>query len=80
MDFVYSFELFIAMGVNSSASYDIHNTNYLTPSALDTDITFGQKAFSTFAAVVASLKFACAWVMSTASSIRHGAEMVWFQR
>jgi hypothetical protein len=65
------------MGVNSSASYDIHNTNYLKPSTLDTELTDNQEPFSVFATAVATLEVVCASMLSTASSIRYGAQKAW---
>jgi hypothetical protein len=65
------------MGVNSSASYDIHNTNYLKPSALDTEVTGNQEPFSVFATALATLEVVCASVLSTASSIHYGAHKAW---
>lgn len=59
--------LSLAMGVNSSASYDIHNTNYLSSSWLDTGTPDSRGLFSIFASNMVSLKSACA---SVASSIR----------
>jgi len=68
---------YITMGVNSSASYDIHNSNYLSSSALDTETTDRQEPFSVFAVAIASLKIACTSVLLTASFIRYGVEEVW---
>ncbi|KIM83257.1 hypothetical protein PILCRDRAFT_819495 [Piloderma croceum F 1598] len=68
---------YITMGVNSSASYDIHNTNYLKPSALDTEVTGNQEPFSVFATALATLEVVCASVLSTASSIHYGAQKAW---
>lgn len=65
------------MGVNSSASYDIHNSNYLSSSTLDTETTDRQEPFSVFAVAIVSLKIACTSVLSTASFIRYGVEKAW---
>lgn len=67
---------YITMGVNSSAMYDIHNSNYLNSSS-DTGTTGTQEPFSIFASVIVGLKIACASVLSTATSIRYGAERAW---
>jgi hypothetical protein len=65
------------MGVNSSASYDIQNTNYLKPSTLDREVTDNQEPFSVFATAVATLEVVCASMLSTASSIRYEAQKAW---
>jgi len=68
---------YITMGVNSSASYDIHNPNYLSSLTLDTETHDPQEPFSIFAAIITSLKIASTSVLSTARFIRFGVEKAW---
>lgn len=62
------------MGVNSSASYDIQNTNYLSPPTLDSDKTIDQKMFSIVTSIIATLRTTCASVMAIIRSACYGPE------
>jgi hypothetical protein len=72
----YSFRSIVALGVNSSASYEIYNSNYLNSSTgtIDSD---SEEPLSMFELVVVSLDIACASVLSVASAMRYGVETAW---
>jgi hypothetical protein len=75
----YSFRSIVALGVNSSASYKIYNSNYLNSSSPDTGTidSDSEEPLSMFELVIVSLNIACASVLSVASAMRYGVETAW---
>jgi len=68
---------YITMGVNSSASYDIQNTNYLSPAVPDKDAVSNAETYSTFDNFVASFRSASVHVCKAVNFLKYTAQKVW---
>jgi protocatechuate 3,4-dioxygenase beta subunit len=68
---------YITMGVNSSASYDIQNTNYLSPAVQNEDAGRNPTVSSIFDYLVATFRSACGHISTVVDIVKYTAQEVW---